>query len=96
MTKKVIRNFGGKKTLFPKKLDFFRKSCIFPQNVSQLHRNLAWGFLGFFSGPSRAFNFLEWQCCCPEDYFPEDYCPGLRVRGGVTVLEPNYCYRACN
>jgi len=34
---KVIRNFGGENTLYPKKLDMFF------QNASQLHRNLTWG-----------------------------------------------------
>ena len=49
--KKVIRNFGGEKTLFPKKLDFFKEKLDFSQNVSQLHRNLTWGFLGIFQWP---------------------------------------------
>jgi len=47
---------------FPKKLDFSRKSWIFSQNVSQLHRNLTWGFLGFFSVARLGFLILlEWQ-----------------------------------
>jgi len=29
MTKKVIKNFGGKKTLFPEKLEFFLEKLDF-------------------------------------------------------------------
>src|SRR6218665_5326 len=59
-TKKVIRNFGGEKPLFFRKRWIFSwKSLIFSQNVSQIHRNFTWDFLGFFSGPSRVFDFFR-------------------------------------
>jgi len=53
-----------KTTFFRKKLDFLLKSLIFSQNVRRSHRNLTWGFLGFFSVVRLWFsNFLEWQRC---------------------------------
>ena len=41
---------------FPEKLAFFLEKLDFSQNVSQLHRNLTWGF---FSGPSRVFDIFR-------------------------------------
>src|SRR6218665_3681594 len=45
--------------IFAEKIYFFPKSRIFSQNVGKSHRNLTWGFLGFFSGPSRVFDFFR-------------------------------------
>src|SRR6218665_1806964 len=71
MTKKSHQKFWRRKaTFFRKSWIFSRKSWIFSQNASQLHRNLTWGFLGFFSGLSRGFHFLEWQCCSQRPWLP--------------------------
>jgi len=45
--------FGGKSWLFQ------RKSWIFPRNLTQTHRNVTLGFLGFFIGPTRVFYFFK-------------------------------------
>src|SRR6218665_3034236 len=60
MTKKRSEIFVDKSRFFPKKFDFFEKKFdFFPGKVRffrKIFTNLTWGF---FSGPSRVFDFFR-------------------------------------